>query len=564
MRRAPAGRVSAILALGCALAACSKGASPARRDVGEDGGRDATTTTTTDARHDTITDAADAAVDLGDAVDVRHAVDVRDAADVGDATGAVDLGAATGVLTFGNHATRDGVYVDPALTRAALPLLHLDDAFVNSSYAGPLLAAPLYLDGAGGHDDLIIVATTSDRVDAFDAETGSEAWIRNLGPVGQRPSGGSCAGTTLGIEGTPVIDGARRVLYVDVPTSADGTGVNQHLVYALDADTGATRDGWPVDVGALLATSTPAFDAAAQNQRAALTLVGDTLILGYGPFGGGDECGAYRGWVVALSTTDPTHVTAWSARSLAGVWASGGASSDGASLFFATGNSGGAATWLDGHAVFKMPPTLAFSGATTDYFAEAGFAALDATDADLGATAPVVFDLPGATPSALLFIVGKEGKAHLLDRTNLGGMGAPVATDAVAGAPVTTAPVLFTTPAGTFVTYRGTRPGCGAGALATRQLVPGAPPTLGDAWCLLDQPGGPPAVSMSDGSGTDTFVWVVGADGKLYALDPVGKTVALAGTAETVDEPSKYVAPLIRRGHVFVAADDHLFAFTPN
>ena len=37
-------------------------------------------------------------------------------------------------------------------------------------------------------------------------------------------------------------------------------------------------------------------------------------------------------------------------------------------------------------------------------------------DADLGTAGPTVLDLPGSTPSELVFIGGKEGIVYLLDR----------------------------------------------------------------------------------------------------------------------------------------------------
>ena len=39
-----------------------------------------------------------------------------------------------------------------------------------------------------------------------------------------------------------------------------------------------------------------------------------------------------------------------------------------------------------------------------------------AQDADLGTAGPTVLDLPGSTPSELVFIGGKEGIVYLLDR----------------------------------------------------------------------------------------------------------------------------------------------------
>src|SRR5262249_19144933 len=152
-----------------------------------------------------------------------------------------------------------------------------------------------------------------------------------------------------------------RIIYFDGMTAvADGDGgsVNKHLVYALDADTGAPRPGWPVDVSATARSGTLAFDSTDQNQRGALALLGGTLYIPYGGFGG--DCGGYDGWVVGISTDDPTRVTAWATRAtLAGIWAPGGIASDGTSLFVTTGNAvKGTTPWQDSEALIKLPLSL--------------------------------------------------------------------------------------------------------------------------------------------------------------------------------------------------------------
>ena len=48
-------------------------------------------------------------------------------------------------------------------------------------------------------------------------------------------------------------------------------------MFALDADTGTVRPGWPVDVDAKARVGTLAFDSSVQNQRGALALLNGTL-----------------------------------------------------------------------------------------------------------------------------------------------------------------------------------------------------------------------------------------------------------------------------------------------
>ncbi len=84
-------------------------------------------------------------------------------------------------------------------------------------------------------------------------------------------------------------------------------------------------------------------------------------------------------------------------------------------------------------AVIRLLPGPSFTGSTTDYWAPTDWAALDAIDADLGGSGPVLVDVPGATPSALVVQYGKDGKVYLLNRNNLGGVGAPLASANIGG-----------------------------------------------------------------------------------------------------------------------------------
>jgi len=478
-------------------------------------------------------------------------------------TGVVARG--SGVLQHHNHASRDGVYIDPRLTLPASLSIHPDPTFA-PTYAGPVWAQPLYLDGVGGGRDLIFVATRLNHVLAFDAVTGQQVWDRALGTQAIRPTT-ACTPGPAGISGTPIIDGDARVLYVDALTGGD---VNKHLVFALDADTGATRPGWPVDVDATARFGTIAFDSRVQNQHGALALVGGTLFLPYGGFPG--DCGVYHGWVVGISTTDPTRVTAWATRAEGGgVWAPGGISSDGRSLYLATGNTRNPSTWGDGEAVFKLPLSLAPTDEPTDFFVPASWLAMDASDLDLGGTTPVVFDLPGAVPSNLLVLFGKDQNAYLLDRDNLGGMGPPLFVAPLLERIVITAHVTFGTPNGHFVVTQGPgfrcESGIGSGHLFAVKIAATSPPSVSVPWCWLKlPPRGVPVVSMIDARGTDAIIWVVTDDGNLNLLDAQtgGSMVSDDGYPAGLTDMTKYQAPIIAKGRIFVAGNSRLYAFTTN
>jgi hypothetical protein len=509
------------------------------------------------------------------------------ASGAGGAAGAGGSGGSSGaaghvsVLEHHNHATRDGFFVDSALSKAAVAKLHVDSTFASATTKGPTYAQPLYLTGSGSSPDLIIVATEQNHVYAFDASKGGAAiWDKTLGtPLPKSRLATLRAGCgnidPLGITGTPVIDPATRTIYLDAMLIASANATAQHQVFALDADTGATKSGWPVDLNATAVSGSTTFTSLAENQRGALTLLDGKVFV---PFGGHiGDCGVYHGWVVGISTTDPTQVSSWASRAIAGgVWAPSGVSGDGKSLFFATGNTeaqsntfSAPSSWQDGETIFRMPSSLTFSGQNADYFTPKNWVDLDNADTDLGGTGPIIFDVPGAKPSALVIGLGKDGNAYLLDRSNLGGLSDPLVLAPVATGTIINAAAVYPTASGTYVVFKGTGKGCPSGqsgGLAAAKISAGSPPTVTEAWC-----GGPatqesPAVSATDAQGTDAIVWIVGNDNKLYGLDgETGKAIFSGGAStDTMSSVQKFTTPIVANGRVFVAANNQVYAFTPN
>jgi hypothetical protein len=355
---------------------------------------------------------------------------------------------------------------------------------------------------------------------------------------------------------------------------ASANATAQHQIFALDADSGAIKPGWPVDLNSKVTAGGTTFDSLVQNQRGALALLDGNVFV---PFGGHiGDCSTYHGWIVGVSTSEPTRVSAWVTRALAGgVWAPGGISSDGRSLFFATGNTENQSNtftappaWQDGETIFRLPSSLVASGQTADSFTPTNWIALDDADTDLGGTAPLVFNVPGATPSGLIVGLGKDGNAYLLDRANLGGITNPLALASVAAGSIINAAAAYTTPQASYVVFKGTGKGCPSGqsgGLATFKISATSPPAVTMAWC-----GGPatqtsPAVSATDAQGTDAVVWIVGNDNKLYGLDgDTGKSIFAGGaSADTMSTVQKFIPPIVANGRVFVAANNQVYAFTP-
>jgi len=499
--------------------------------------------------------------------------------DAGGGTGGSNVdagnpGNGVSVTQYHNSAARDGVYLDPRMTRAAAATLHFDTTFTRPTITGPIFAQPLYVAGSAGRPDLVIVATEQDHVLAYNAANGSMVWDRSLGtpvPRAQLPCGNF---NPVGVTGTPVIDPATRTIYVDGMVM--GTGI-QHLVFALDADTGTVKTGWPVDLNATARFTLPngggnlAFTSSIQNQRGALALVGGRVLV---PFGGHvGDCQMYHGWVVGITASDPTQVTGWATRGFGGgIWGPGGIASDGTSAYVATGNTMGQvsnplsapANYSDGESLFKLPPSLAFSGQNTDFFAPTDWANLDRTDADLGGTGPILVTVPGATPSNLVVGLCKDGRAFVVNRANMGAMSPPIAATPVSSSTIITAAATYTTAGGTFVVFRGNGVNCpsGTGGLTAFRVTAANPPAVQTAWCGGPGTNASPAVSVTNAQGGDAVVWIM-SNNRLQGLNGDTGAVVYNGGADAIAGVQSFQTPIVVNGRVFLVGNQ-LYAYTIN
>lgn len=459
------------------------------------------------------------------------------------------------VTQFHNHATRDGLYVEPDFTQSAAANLARDTHF-DGTIAGHVYAQPLYVENGPSCKPAVIVATESNNVYALEANNGSVLWQKNVGaPVAK--SSLPCGNIDpLGITGTPVIDITARTIYLDAMTTPDGGTTKQHLIFALNLDTGVER--WHVDVNAKAKSGSITFDSSVQNERGALDLLGNTLYVPYGGHAG--DCGNYHGWIVGVRTDDPTQVLAWATTAgKGGAWSVGGIPDDGTSPFLATGNTSGANSWGGGEAIVRFQPGPLFSNAANDYWAPSNWQALDNGDTDLGGSGPLLVDVPGATPSSLVVALGKDGNAYLLDRSSLGGITAPLAQAQVSANAIIQAAATYNTSQGTYVAFAA-----GGNKLATFQIQPANPPTIKATWSLSVSGHGSPFVTTTDGT-SNTVVWVVGAEGdqRLHGYDgDTGKVVYAGGsTNELMSGTHRFDSGIVAAGRIYVAADNKVYSF---
>ena len=501
-------------------------------------------------------------------------------------------GAADSVLTYHGHPDRSGNFIVPKLTWDRARSIHLDSGF-QARVSGNIYAQPLYWHQPGTERPLLLVATEDDMVYALDAERGNAIWSRSLGsaiPLASLDCGNI---DPLGITGTPVIDESTQTIYLAAGIR-DSSGPH-HRIFALSLKDGSPRAGWPVDIEDVLKGQHPHFNPKDQNERGALTILNGTL---YVPFGGHfGDCGQYHGWVVGISLQDPSATTSRATRAVGGgIWAPGGMSTDGTSLFVATGNTLDATTWSDGEAVIRLPPDLRRTDATKDFFAPANWLDLDAQDADLGGTAPIPLDLPvEGGDQAVILALGKDGRAYLLDRRDLGGIGGSIAAQAVSKQPIRTAPAAYAAADGVFVAFQGQGLDCPPGEPAAGQsfvkrllqrndgrigrlvrkwlavgeqeltvlkIRPGAPPSIGTSWCGVLQGAGSPIVTTTDGR-SNPVVWLVGAEGdnQLHGFRGDTGEPLFGGAADVLPGLHHFQSLIATEDRLYVGADRHVYAF---
>jgi hypothetical protein len=473
------------------------------------------------------------------------------------------------VLMLHKHINRDGLFVDSALTKAALmgKTLKLDATFAGT-LSGNMFASPLYVANGVGGKGTFYVVTESNNVYALDETTGANAVpSRSAGP----PAGSTgCAPwnikPSLGITGTPAIDLASRVIVFDAATAASAGGaLTKHTIHAWSIDD--LSEKWSFDVTTLKDPSSVAFPASLENQRSAILIVGGVAYVTYaGHYG---DCGAYRGWVVGVPVAATQATVASMVKSYvvpamqSGMWAPGGPSSDGTSIFVATGNGSNGATWMGAFSVIRLGAGPSFTAGANNYW----HAVMDSGDEDLGGSGPLVVDAPGITPSKLIVQLGKDHHAYAIDRTTMGGEASPVASAAVSSGELSNAAAWATTPTGTYVATMSNggaaASGCvkGSGNLGILQLSATAQITV--PWCVSAGGNGSPSITSSDGT-NDMLVWAVGTEGsnQLHAWDLATGAPVVTGS-DAMAGARHFTTPIFVHGRAFAVGDNRLYALKP-
>jgi outer membrane protein assembly factor BamB len=472
------------------------------------------------------------------------------------------------VTQFHNHGSRDGLYIDSAFTISAAANLTRDMNF-DGSIVGEVYAQALYIEG-GPRGPMVIAVTESNNVYALNAVDGSVIWQENVGPPVSGDDLHCSKFDSMGIIGTPIVDLASRALFLDAITTPDSGKTKKHYIISLNVDTGAINPGWPVDVEATAAYNGMHFNAAIQQQRPALAIVGNILYVGYGSMA---DCDFYHGWLVGVPINDPASVIAWAtgATDIHGgaIWGVGGVASDGDNPFVTTGNTWTLGTWSGGEAVIRFQPGPIFSGDPSDYWVPTNWLQLDSNNQDLGGSGPLPVDLPGSTPSSLMVALGKDGNAYLLDRSNLGGISAPIASLHLTDDSIVQAAATYRASQSTYVACRANYH-----QLSALRITETNPPAMTEAWSVnrTGEGCGSPFVTSTDGS-NNMIVWTVGTDDpgrgdigdhRLHGYDGETGAVVYAGGGENelmAGTHSYSTTGIVARGRIYIATDNKVYAF---
>jgi hypothetical protein len=343
-------------------------------------------------------------------------------------------------------AAQTGVYVnryDAATTSANLHETVLTPAAIKGHFGklysyyvdGAVFAQPLYapaidVPGRGTHN-VLYVATTNDRVYAFDADrAGPPLWMRNLTdemagitpvPVTDITNNNDLNVVgNVGIMGTPVIDRAMGALFLVARTRENGNHVQRLYKMALASGKDLTP---PVVIDAAVKSAAKDavdgmlhFDPKGGNQRPGLVLVNGNVIVAWASH---EDIRPYHGWVMAYNAATLKQAAVFCVSpdgTEGGIWQSGrGPAVDpSGAIYFETGNGSFNGKRDFGTSLMKLV-LRGGSFEVADYFTPHDFEALNGRDVDLGSTGPMLF--PGTN-----FMLGgsKRGVLYLFDTTKLG------------------------------------------------------------------------------------------------------------------------------------------------
>ncbi len=461
--------------------------------------------------------------------------------------------------------------------------------------AEPLVVNGQAIQGKGTHD-VVYVATEGNSVYAIDANDGSILWQTHFGiPVPyQYKSYDDNVFPVMGILSTPVIDRNTGIMYF-VADSLNGSK-DVFRLHAISLSSGRDVVS-PVTIQfsqTLSDGSKWTFNPKYHLQRPALLEANGGIYVAFGSNGdiNPDES---RGSIVRYDAATPIRLTgqltnkldpSYSHYYLSSIWQSGygPASDQNGDIYFATGNSD------PGDRSYSPPynypeSMLRFSGdlrSLKDSFTPYDYFHLDQVDHDLGSGGILVLpDQAGSTPH-LAIGGGKDGRAFLFNRDNMGGYtegGPDNVVETVTMGACWCGPAYFSTADGVGHILTGGRNGVISWKVqitSSVRLILETSTYNSPVQGLPDNGGVFPVVSSNGTTPGSAIAWFVqrptsssdqnpGTAVTLRAFDATNLQQQLlsipAGTWTHAVNSSANVVPTVSKGKVFVASNQQLRIF---
>ena len=511
------------------------------------------------------------------------------------ATLSVSAHGPTDVLTYHNDSARTG----QNLTETTLTPSNVTSAkFGKLGFypvdglvdAEPLYASNVTVPGNGKHN-LLIAATESDSVYAFDPDSGATIWHVAVLKGGETasPDPPYPANPWIGVNATPVIDrtsGPNGAVYVVASSALTQNGVTTYYqrVHALDLALGTELFGGPVDIQATYPGTgdnsnggNVVFDPSQYRERVALLLVNGVIYMAWASH---YDVRPYTGWVMGYSESTLAQVSVLNVTpngNKGAIWMSGAglaADTSGNIYFLAADgtfdsalNASGFPSQGDyGNAFLKLS-TSSKGLSVADYFEMDNQTSENASDTDLGSGGVIVLpDLFNSSGQAVHLAVGagKDQNLYLVNRDSMGKVSSNNSNlyqELAAAFPigVWAAPAYFN---GT-VYYGSNLSPIQAFTFSNAKLS--ISPTAKTATIFV-YPGTTPSISAN---GTrNSIVWAVEntSPAVLHAYDATNlnelyNSNQAAGGRDQFGAGNKFITPMIANGKVFVGTPNGVAVF---
>jgi hypothetical protein len=512
------------------------------------------------------------------------------------ATLSVSAPPATDVLTYHNDVARTG----QNLTETALTPTNVTSAkFGKLGFyavdglvdAQPLYASNVTVPGGGPHN-LLIAATESDSVYAFDADSGATIWHASVLKSGETASPDPPYPTNpwIGVNATPVIDrasGPHGAIYVVASSALTQNGATTYYqrLHALDLAVGTELFGGPVDIQATYPGTgdnsngtNVIFDPGQYRERASLLLLNGVVYMAWSSH---YDIRPYTGWIMGysestLAQTSVLNVTPNGNKGA--IWMSGAGLAADASgniylldadgTFDSTLNPSGFPSEGDyGNAFLKLS-TSSKGLSVADYFEVDSQASENANDIDLGSggviVLPDMLDSSGQT-SHLAVGAGKDTNIYLVNRDSMGKFGSTNSiyqeVDGVLPVGAWAAPAYFNNT----VYYGGNASPIQAFHIGNAKLLTTA---TARTTTSFSYPGTTPSISANGTS--NAIVWAVEntTPAVLHAYDATTlnelyNSNQASGGRDQFGAGNKFITPVIANGKVFVGTPNGVAVFGP-